>query len=54
MGRLKIWKDEVNRTTITLPPHLKDAAIQLARLLDKSDPELLEFLKSRNIEAPKS
>lgn len=46
------WKDGGTMTTIALPKRIKSSAMALALLLDKEDPELLDFLESRFIAVP--
>ena len=46
------WTHAGKRINMTVPVEIKPAAMALALLLDKRDPELLDFLESRFIPIP--
>ena len=52
MAYPKQWINNSAMVTIKLPEPIKTAAFALAVLLDKRDPELMDFLASRFIDLP--
>lgn len=52
MAYPKQWRDNSDIVSVKLPKRIKSSAMALALLLDKEDPELLDFLESRFIAVP--